>query len=181
MYNLDPCGDCPINATSCERQTDGSVVCVCPAGYDGTNCEIYIGFCHSDPCLNGGTCMEIINNFTCSCTPPLTGRLCEVDLINECDPNPCINGTCADLINSYTCTCFEGFTDNNCSTNIGECDLCRKVAIYVAIACAVISKFLLVIPMTSCLSFINSHVCFIYQRHQCPTAPVIQMTISSLS
>ena len=118
---IDPCGDCPMDST-CEPQSDGTVLCVCSDGYNGTNCEDYIGFCHSNPCANNGTCTEVIDNFTCSCLPPLTGRFCKVDTINECDSNPCENGNCTDLINSYDCTCFDGFTDDNCSTNIDDCD-----------------------------------------------------------
>ena len=117
----DPCDDCPMNST-CQPQTDGSVVCVCPPGYTGTFCENYNGFCRTDPCLNAGTCMEMINNFTCICIHPLTGRFCGYDPIDECDSDPCINGSCTNLINSYNCTCDEGFTDDDCSTNIDECN-----------------------------------------------------------
>ena len=66
------------------------------------------------------TCMEITDSFTCLCPPPLTGMFCEVDPINQCDPNPCVKGNCTDLINSYSCTCSDGFTDN-CSTNTDNC------------------------------------------------------------
>ena len=107
-----------MNST-CLPQSDGSVLCICP---DGTGCDISTGFCDSDPCLNNGTCMEITDNFTCSCPPPLTGIFCEVDLNDECDPNPCLKGNCTDLINSYSCTCFDSFTDDNCSNNIDDCD-----------------------------------------------------------
>ena len=29
---------------------------------------------------------------------------------------------CTDLINSYNCSCFDGFTDQDCSTNIDDCN-----------------------------------------------------------
>lgn len=33
--------------------------------------------CHSNPCLNGATCLDAVNSFTCLCLPSYTGELCE--------------------------------------------------------------------------------------------------------
>lgn len=33
--------------------------------------------CSSSPCLNGGTCTDGINNYTCACPPPFFGRQCQ--------------------------------------------------------------------------------------------------------
>ena len=33
--------------------------------------------CQSNPCLNGGSCTDGINNYTCSCLPGYTARNCE--------------------------------------------------------------------------------------------------------
>ena len=120
----DPCDECVINST-CEPQSDGSVNCVCPAGYNGTNCNNYIGMCIPNPCMNNGSCQDTTGNFTCSCPFPLSGILCEVDTVNDCDTvlNPCANnGTCLDNINGYTCVCADGFTSTNCTVNIDDCD-----------------------------------------------------------
>ncbi|XP_038169892.1 aggrecan core protein isoform X2 [Arvicola amphibius] len=35
--------------------------------------------CLSSPCLNGATCVDAINNFTCLCLPSYGGDLCEID------------------------------------------------------------------------------------------------------
>lgn len=32
--------------------------------------------CQSSPCLNGGTCTDLINGYTCSCTDSFTGTNC---------------------------------------------------------------------------------------------------------
>ncbi|KAM9374924.1 aggrecan core protein [Phaethornis superciliosus] len=40
--------------------------------------------CHSSPCLNGATCVDGIDSFTCFCLPSYGGDLCEIDLQN-CD------------------------------------------------------------------------------------------------
>ena len=36
-----------------------------------------IGECSSDPCQNGGTCIDEINAFTCMCMGGYTGDVCE--------------------------------------------------------------------------------------------------------
>ena len=36
-----------------------------------------IGECSSDPCQNGGTCIDEINAFTCICISGYTGDVCE--------------------------------------------------------------------------------------------------------
>lgn len=33
--------------------------------------------CESQPCLNGGECIDRVNNFTCTCPAAFTGTLCE--------------------------------------------------------------------------------------------------------
>ncbi|XP_027707934.1 aggrecan core protein isoform X1 [Vombatus ursinus] len=35
--------------------------------------------CHSNPCLNGGTCVDGIDSFTCLCLPSYGGDLCKID------------------------------------------------------------------------------------------------------
>lgn len=46
-------------------------------------CSPDINECESQPCLNGGECVDRVANFTCVCPPTFTGALCETgDLIN---------------------------------------------------------------------------------------------------
>ena len=33
--------------------------------------------CASNPCLNGGTCTDRVNGFTCSCVPGFRGTQCQ--------------------------------------------------------------------------------------------------------
>ena len=33
--------------------------------------------CASDPCMNGATCNDTVNGYTCSCIPGYTGTHCE--------------------------------------------------------------------------------------------------------
>lgn len=38
------------------------------------NCEYDVDECHSRPCLHGGTCINLINHFTCACPPGTQGE-----------------------------------------------------------------------------------------------------------
>ena len=41
--------------------------CCCPVGFTGTVCNSNIIECISDPCMNGGTCIDGIGHYNCSC------------------------------------------------------------------------------------------------------------------
>lgn len=55
----------------------GTALCYCPNGYQGNYCEIMIDNCKSSPCYHGGTCKNLPNNFSCSCTPYYDGYKCD--------------------------------------------------------------------------------------------------------
>ena len=132
--------DCGINATSscgpsalcsgkgvCTIKYDANpwrgqyASCDCVPGYTGTFCELDINECASNPCFNGASCQNNINNFVCTCVPGFSGTLCQTN-IEECASVPCQNGAiCNDLVNGYTCTCVAGFTGVACATNVNEC------------------------------------------------------------
>ncbi|XP_072047323.1 uncharacterized protein [Amphiura filiformis] len=79
-----------------------------------------INECDSDPCLNGGTCNDGVNAYTCDCyNTGFSGTHCETN-INECDSDPCLNGgTCNDGVNAYTCDCYNtGFSGTYCETKL---------------------------------------------------------------
>lgn len=40
-------------------------------------CDADVNECESAPCLNGGTCFDAVNGFTCSCPFGYTGLVCE--------------------------------------------------------------------------------------------------------
>nr|XP_054763104.1 exoglucanase A-like [Lytechinus pictus] len=46
-----------------------------------------INECSSDPCRNGGTCIDGINSYTCSCRTGYTGNICDQD-VDECASIP---------------------------------------------------------------------------------------------
>lgn len=46
----------------------------CVAGYRGVNCSEEINECLSHPCQNGGTCIDLINTYKCSCPRGTQGK-----------------------------------------------------------------------------------------------------------
>ena len=46
----------------------------CVAGFTDKNCSTNIDECSPNPCLNGGTCTDGINDYTCECVAGLVSR-----------------------------------------------------------------------------------------------------------
>jgi cysteine-rich repeat protein/probable HAF family extracellular repeat protein len=69
-------GGCDANATC--TNTAGSRTCACKAGFsgNGTTCT-NVNDCASTPCQNGGSCVDGVNAYTCTCTNRYTGAKCE--------------------------------------------------------------------------------------------------------
>lgn len=85
----NPCSTLAGHTAGCESQLN-SWYCICAPGYSGVRCQNEINECLSNPCQNGGWCIDGVNNFTCICTSGWTGVQCQLD-INECATN---NGGC---------------------------------------------------------------------------------------
>uniref|UniRef100_A0AAV2IWP0 CRUMBS n=1 Tax=Knipowitschia caucasica TaxID=637954 RepID=A0AAV2IWP0_KNICA len=80
-------------------------ICQCQPGFAGENCSVNINECESEPCQNGGVCLDQVNSYICACSAGFLGLQCEVN-INECESQPCLNGGwCEDGRASYTCHC----------------------------------------------------------------------------
>ncbi len=52
--------------------------------FSGTFCEIESDECHSNPCLNGATCVDEFNSYFCLCKPGFSGVHCETPT-NQCN------------------------------------------------------------------------------------------------
>ncbi|KAH3785149.1 hypothetical protein DPMN_163234 [Dreissena polymorpha] len=116
--------NCLPGRQECGGSPDGIRCTQCENGYTsggyGKGC-IDINECSSYPCRNGATCTNLLNQFSCRCTPGYTGPTCASD-INECASNPCRNGaTCNDLVNQFTCRCAPGYTGPTCASDVNEC------------------------------------------------------------
>ena len=106
--------------------------------------SVHIGRCATQPCYNGGTCMEGPFTSQCRCPNPFKGQRCEVIsgsycksrnrllsflisawlLLDEfslapCDSNPCMNGgTCSAVGNTFSCSCLPGYSGRSCESNL---------------------------------------------------------------
>ncbi|KAG2487775.1 hypothetical protein HYH03_013620 [Edaphochlamys debaryana] len=117
--------------TSCTNSDNGPVCGPCPEHYTGTGATgcvlITVPTCAtSNPCQNGGSCVDSDTGPTCDCslTSDFTGQNCTTQ-IDDCSSTPCLNGgICADGPRSYTCDCAgtSDFVGTNCETRIDNCD-----------------------------------------------------------
>nr|XP_005024516.3 protein crumbs homolog 2 isoform X4 [Anas platyrhynchos] len=100
--------------------------CWCQPGFAGETCFTNIDECESQPCQNGGHCMDLVDGFLCRCLPGYSGVECAVN-INECEEGPCKNGAvCEDGIADYTCHCAPSqdgivWGGKNCSVKLTGC------------------------------------------------------------
>ncbi|XP_052697133.1 cubilin-like isoform X2 [Crassostrea angulata] len=82
--------------------------------------------CNSNPCRNGGTCVDRYNGFFCQCPPAWKGAFCDVD-VNECSEYAgtdlgCQNGaTCVNTPGSFTCQCAANWYGIRCSERHDDC------------------------------------------------------------
>ena len=52
----------------------GGYYCTCEPGWTGPECSIDVDECSSDPCRNGGICIDQQNSYYCQCLPGYTGN-----------------------------------------------------------------------------------------------------------
>ncbi|XP_031624566.1 cubilin homolog [Contarinia nasturtii] len=82
--------------------------------------------CSSNPCRNGGKCMNIFNGYTCNCPKEWTGVSCEED-VNECSNFAgtdlgCQNSaTCENTPGGYNCRCTPGWHGIHCTKSTVDC------------------------------------------------------------
>lgn len=94
--------------------------------------KITSGCVGSPVCSNSlcgiGTCVDLWNDFSCTCPANYPGRFCEY---NPCSSSPCENGTCSVEENGFNCVCHSGYVGRLCNQscnnspcqNGGECSI----------------------------------------------------------
>ncbi|XP_071062991.1 LOW QUALITY PROTEIN: cubilin [Pseudochaenichthys georgianus] len=82
--------------------------------------------CSSNPCQNGGTCLNLLNAYHCVCPNNWAGPNCAID-VNECQVyagtlQSCQNGaTCVNTPGSFTCTCSPEWSGTLCTVRFDDC------------------------------------------------------------
>lgn len=79
--------------------------------------------CTVNPCLNGGTCINVgAFGSRCDCPPGTIQPRCS-RAITPCSPNPCQNGgTCVQINRSqYRCACPSNRNGRNCQLEVRAC------------------------------------------------------------
>uniref|UniRef100_A0A3Q1K1L3 Delta-like protein n=1 Tax=Anabas testudineus TaxID=64144 RepID=A0A3Q1K1L3_ANATE len=106
----------------CRSQAGGQFSCECQEGFRGTYCHENINDCESNPCRNGGTCIDKVSVYQCICGDGWEGVHCEIN-IDDCSTNPCHNGgTCRDLVTDFFCECKNGWKGKTCHSRESQCD-----------------------------------------------------------
>merc|ERR1712100_657910 len=49
-------------------------------GFEGENCGVNVDECATNPCQNGGECVDGVDGYTCICYSTHTGDLCEIEV-----------------------------------------------------------------------------------------------------
>ena len=92
---------------------NGSMACGCDVDVMDNNCEIDVNECASNPCENGGECVDKKDGYECDCedsdAPGYVGDHCKYRRGN-CDPDLCQHG----------CTCERYYF-----TSIGKVEICN--------------------------------------------------------
>ena len=94
--------------------------CNCTStGFSGSTCDNEIRECDSSPCMNAGSCEDLIGGYVCNCGETnYSGLSCE-NIVDECLVINCFSGgTCREGI----CDCFgTGYEGETCQIEILEC------------------------------------------------------------
>lgn len=79
--DFDNCVSSPCLNGKCMDALDG-YECECNSGYLGKDCSFNIDDCAKNVCMEGSTCIDGVNNYTCICPQDTTGLFCEIKMVH---------------------------------------------------------------------------------------------------
>ncbi|XP_037042682.1 protein eyes shut [Bradysia coprophila] len=102
------CDDSPCQNNALCLMELGTPVCYCVPDFHGEKCEHKYDECElmSPRCVNGGTCIDGIDEYSCSCPPQITGMSCEC-LMLDTDDYDC------NYTSDFTTTMFSTYETAN--------------------------------------------------------------------
>eukprot|EP00057_Strongylocentrotus_purpuratus_P003916 XP_003727650.1 PREDICTED: low-density lipoprotein receptor-related protein 4 [Strongylocentrotus purpuratus] len=113
LETMEKCADdkqCILTSDICNGQTD------CLDESDEFHCDT--DDCADNPCHNGGTCNDMVHNYTCTCLAGFIGANCEIALCHGGE-FMCLDGSEC-YRSSWRCDglldCQDGSDELNCST-----------------------------------------------------------------
>jgi len=109
------------------QHSENQYTCDCYPGYTGDFCEDEINECSSNPCLNEGSCFDLIDQYVCLCSSVYTGKNCEIE-INYCSLEKCNYGNterCVAYSGGFKCICKNGYTGPHCESKLSQCELLK--------------------------------------------------------
>jgi hypothetical protein len=97
-------------------------LCSCLLSFTGDRCQ-FINRCFANsPCLFGGTCISVMDSFSCQCPAGRTGTTCQLLSDNPCAGiHQCLNGGTCQLLSGTSqaaCSCSANFTGDKCQTGL---------------------------------------------------------------
>ncbi|KAM8833605.1 delta-like protein 4 [Synchiropus picturatus] len=111
------------NGATCMNTGQGSYTCACQPGFTGVNCDLEVRRCDSQPCHNGGRCLETETGYRCECPQGFEGTHCEGKSL-VCSASTCFHGgRCKEREDGhiYICECPPGYTGLNCEKKLDKC------------------------------------------------------------
>ena len=85
LCNPNPCAHRRTQSGTCLHNVTSGYRCTCMPGYEGRDCHQLVNHCKSSPCLHGGTCKRLFNDFRCLCRTHHHGKTCQHKWISQND------------------------------------------------------------------------------------------------